>query len=50
MPGIARDEAEDFAGGALIEGSSNVFAEGRPVVRVGDLVASHGRGDRKSVV
>lgn len=50
MPGIARDDSEDFAGGALIEGSPNVFVEGRPVVRVGDLVAGHGLPPHNSPV
>ena len=42
MPGIARDNGEDVAGGADITGSNNVFANNKPVVRVGDLIAAHG--------
>ncbi len=44
MPGIARDAGTDTAGGAIIQGSPNVFANGQPVVRIGDAVQPHGRG------
>lgn len=44
MPGIARDAGTDVAGGADIQGSGNVFVEGKPVVRIGDSIAGHGRG------
>lgn len=44
MPGIARDAGTDVAGGAIIKGSPNVFANNKPVARVGDNVAGHGRG------
>ena len=44
MPGIARDAGTDVAHGAIIQGSENVFVEGKPVVRIGDAVAGHGRG------
>jgi uncharacterized Zn-binding protein involved in type VI secretion len=44
MPGIARDAGTDVAGGAIIQGSGNVFVEGKPIVRIGDAVAGHGRG------
>ena len=50
MPGIARDAGTDVAGGAIIQGSSNVFANGSPVARVGDAVAGHGRGSHRSPV
>ncbi len=43
MPGITR-EGVDSAGGTNIEGSSNVFVNGRPAVRKGDAVAGHGGG------
>jgi uncharacterized Zn-binding protein involved in type VI secretion len=43
MPGIARDNGKDIAGGVLIQGSSNVFVNGKPAVRKGDLVATHGK-------
>ena len=43
MPGIARDSGTDVAGGADIQGSGNVFANNKPVVRVGDLIAAHGK-------
>jgi uncharacterized Zn-binding protein involved in type VI secretion len=43
MPGIARDNGKDFAGGALIQGSGNVFVNSKPAVRKGDLVAAHGK-------
>ena len=48
MPGIARDDGQDVAGGALIQGSSNVFAENKPVVRIGDAVAGHGKSPHNS--
>ena len=41
MSGIGR-KTTDSAGGVLTEGSSNVSANGQPVVRHGDAVASHG--------
>jgi uncharacterized Zn-binding protein involved in type VI secretion len=44
MPGIARDAGTDVAGGAITQGSGNVFANNKPVVRIGDAVAGHGRG------
>lgn len=44
MPGVARDAGADAAGGAIIQGSPNVFANNKPVARVGDAVAGHGRG------
>jgi uncharacterized Zn-binding protein involved in type VI secretion len=44
MPGIARDAGADVAGGVIIVGSPNVFANNKPVARIGDLVAGHGRG------
>lgn len=44
MPGVVRNSGTDIAGGPLIQGSSNVFVEGRPIVRIGDRVAGHGRG------
>lgn len=43
MPGIARDAGKDVAGGAIISGSPNVFANNKPVARVGDSVAGHGK-------
>lgn len=50
MPGIARDAGTDAAGGAIIQGSSNVFVEGKPIVRIGDAVAGHGRGPHAAPV
>lgn len=44
MPGIARDDGQDVAGGAIIQGSPNVFANNKPVARIGDDVAGHGPG------
>lgn len=44
MPGIARDAGRDAAGGALIQGSPTVFANDKPVSRIGDAVAGHGPG------
>ena len=41
MPGIVR-KGTDVAGGVLVEGSSNVFANNSPVSRLGDLIAAHG--------
>jgi uncharacterized Zn-binding protein involved in type VI secretion len=43
MPGVARDNGKDIAGGVLIQGSPTVFVNGKPVVRKGDAVASHGK-------
>lgn len=40
--GVARRGA-DVAGGTIIGGSGNVFANGHGVARVGDGVAGHGR-------
>lgn len=48
MPGIARDAGADVAGGAIVQGSPNVFANNKPVARVGDQVAGHGRGAHRS--
>ena len=50
MPGIARDAGTDSAGGAIIQGSGNVFANGKPVARIGDAVAGHGRGPQRGPV
>ncbi len=44
MPGVARDAGTDVAGGADIQGSGDVFVENKPVVRISDAVAGHGRG------
>lgn len=44
MPGIARDSGQDVAGGPIIEGSPNVFANNKPVARIGDKVQGHGVG------
>ena len=44
MPGIVRNTGQDVAGGKLIKGSLNVSANTKPVVRIGDDVAGHGRG------
>ena len=43
MPGIARNAGTDIAGGLVIQGSGNVFADTKPVVRIGDVVAWHGK-------
>lgn len=43
MPGVARKGA-DSAGGTIIAGSGNVFADNQPVARIGDAIAGHGRG------
>jgi uncharacterized Zn-binding protein involved in type VI secretion len=50
MPGIARDNGKDVAGGAIIRGSPNVFANNLPVARVGDAVAGHGKGPHAAPV
>ena len=50
MPGIVRDAGQDVAGGPIIQGSNNVFANNKPVVRIGDAVAGHGRGPHASPV
>lgn len=44
MPGIARDSGEDVAGGKIIVGSPNVFANNKKVARIGDAVEAHGPG------
>jgi uncharacterized Zn-binding protein involved in type VI secretion len=44
MPGIARNSGTDVAGGADIKGSSDVFVENKPAVRIGDNIAGHGIG------
>ena len=50
MPGIARDNGKDVAGGVLIQGSANVFVNSKPAVRKGDLVAGHGKAPHASPV
>lgn len=50
MPGIARNSGADSAGGAIIKGSPNVFANNKPVARVGDNVAGHGKSPHASPV
>lgn len=49
MPGVTRKSA-DSAGGTLIAGSSNVFVDGNPVVRIGDAIAGHGDSPHDSPV
>jgi uncharacterized Zn-binding protein involved in type VI secretion len=44
MPGVSRNAGQDVAGGAIIQGSGDVFTNEKPTVRVGDAVAGHGRG------
>ena len=44
MPGVVRDAGTDVTGGLNIQGSPTVFANNRPVVRVGDAVQPHGSG------
>jgi uncharacterized Zn-binding protein involved in type VI secretion len=44
MPGVSRNAGQDVAGGAIIQGSPDVFTNNKPTVRVGDAVAGHGRG------
>lgn len=43
MPGIAR-QGKDSAGGTIVAGSGNVFANNSPDARIGDAVAGHGPG------
>lgn len=50
MPGIARDNGKDIAGGPIISGSSNVYANNVVVARKGDRVAPHGRSQHRSAV
>jgi len=40
----------DYAGGLILTGSPNVFINGKPVVRVGDVVSPHGSGSHGSAV
>jgi uncharacterized Zn-binding protein involved in type VI secretion len=49
MPGITR-KGQDAAGGVLVGGSGNVFANNSPVVRIGDPVAGHGKSPHSSPV
>ena len=49
MPGIVR-KGQDAAGGVLVQGSGNVFANNKAVVRLGDLIASHGIAPHTSPV
>lgn len=50
MPGIARNAGQDVAGGAIVQGSSDVYANNNPAVRVGDRIAGHGKGPHASPV
>ncbi len=50
MPGIARNAGTDVAGGSIIKGSPNVFANNKPVARVGDNVSGHGKGPHRGPV
>lgn len=49
MPGITR-LGLDSAGGVLITGSSDVFINSVPTVRIGDAVAGHGDNEHSSPV
>lgn len=49
MPGITR-KGQDAAGGVLVGGSANVFANNAAVVRIGDPVAGHGKSPHSSPV
>ena len=44
MRGITRNSGKDSAGSKIIQGSPNVFANNKPVVRIGDKVKGHGSG------
>jgi uncharacterized Zn-binding protein involved in type VI secretion len=44
MPGVSRDAGQDIAGGAIIQGSPDVFTNSKPTVRIGDAIAGHGLG------
>lgn len=46
--GVTRKQV-DIAGGVLLEGSSNVFVNGKNIVRIGDKVASHGVSNHSAV-
>jgi len=48
--GVSRNAGQDSAGGALIQGSGDVFTNDKPTVRVGDAVAGHGRGAHRGPV
>lgn len=50
MPGVSRNAGTDSAGGAIIQGSPDVFTNGDPTVRVGDAVAGHGPGSHAGPV
>lgn len=47
MKGVTRKQI-DSAGGKLLEGSSNVFVNGKSLVRRGDRVQSHGRANHSA--
>lgn len=49
MPGVTR-KGVDAAGGTLVGGSGNVFADGAPVSRIGDAVAGHGKSPHDAPV
>lgn len=49
MPGISRTN-NDVAGGTIVSGSPTVFANNKPVARVGDSVAGHGRSPHSGPV
>lgn len=49
MPGITRKDV-DVAGGVLIQGSGDVFVNGRSMVRLNDAVSGHGTGNHRSPV
>jgi uncharacterized Zn-binding protein involved in type VI secretion len=49
MPGAVRQKI-DNAGGALLQGSPNVFVNGFPLVRKGDRVSPHGKGKHSNPV
>lgn len=49
MPGVTR-QGIDSAGGLLLTGSNDVFANSSAIVRVGDVVQSHGDSPHDSAV
>lgn len=49
MPGVVRKNS-DSAGGTIVQGSPNVYANNKPVARIGDAVAGHGKAPHSGPV
>jgi uncharacterized Zn-binding protein involved in type VI secretion len=49
MPGVSR-KYKDIAGGVIVQGSPTVFVNGKPAVRIYDLVSCHGLSPHSSPI